>query len=390
MLLKSITISENDIELDKFYPFNILHPIYEVRFGCFRFFERVISQFPDLPLSYEGRTKHKQSFIERFGIEDNLPELPNLKLFSNHLLTNEFTQIIAEINNNTDIYSNGLKIASLRFDLSENIEKIEVNVETFNALWDLIYINEKAINEDFKFFNFEQKDFENVSLINRKNISIAQSAKISPFCVLDASNGAIVIEDNVKIMPHSTIIGPCHIGKETVIKIGAKIYEKTSIGNNCKIGGEIENSIIQSYSNKQHDGFLGHSFISEWVNLGADTNNSDLKNTYENISLRINGVLYETNKMFLGLLCGDHTKSSINTQFNTGTTIGISAIIVYSGFPPTFIPSFSFGGKADSPIYRLSSTIKTAENVLGRRGKRLTNSEIELLEEEYKRVSKKD
>ncbi|MFA7626651.1 MAG: hypothetical protein WCZ17_06340, partial [Candidatus Kapaibacterium sp.] len=218
------------------------------------------------------------------------------------------------------------------------------------------------------------------------DIRIGNNVKISPSVVIDASEGKVLIDDDVKIMPQATILGPCFIGKGTTVKIGAKIYGETSIGPMCKVGGEIENTIIHAFSNKQHEGFLGHSYIGEWVNLGADTNNSDLKNTYGEINMILPHKEVKSGRIFLGLMCGDHTKSGINTMFTTGTVAGTCAILVKEWFLPNFIKSFSWGGKSNSPAFRFHKAIETAKIVMQRRGKVLTEEEIELLRLEYERI----
>jgi UDP-N-acetylglucosamine diphosphorylase/glucosamine-1-phosphate N-acetyltransferase len=172
------------------------------------------------------------------------------------------------------------------------------------------------------------------------------------------------------------------------VKAGAKIYGKTSVGESCKFGGEIENAIIHAYSNKQHEGFLGHSYIGEWVNLGADTNTSDLKNTYANIKVTLEGREIDTEKMFLGLLCGDHTKSAINTSFTTGTVAGVCGILVHDGTLPAVIPSYAWTGRKNSPIYKIDKALDVARIVMARRGKELLPEEELLLRQEYEKVSK--
>ncbi|MEJ2637882.1 MAG: hypothetical protein P8184_21680 [Calditrichia bacterium] len=161
---------------------------------------------------------------------------------------------------------------------------------------------------------------------------------------------------------------PC----STAIKIGAKIYEGTSVGEVCKVGGEVEESIFQSYSNKQHDGFLGHAYIGEWVNLGADTNNSDLKNNYGNVKVNFGGAMVDSGSMFVGLAMGDHSKSGINTMFNTGTVVGPMSNIFGSGFPPKYIAPFSWGGAEQMVEHELEKALETARLVMQRRGKQLT------------------
>ncbi len=393
MKIDIVVLDENKCDMDRFYPFSILHPIFEIRYGAFRYFERIAKLFPYAKMQFNGREKHIQSFLERFNLINESVDITfqgaTLTLNCNALITTEIVETISKlIDGNYYILANGIDIAEIDFDSSLPYKTIEVETQSYDSIWDLLYINNDAINSDVKLFQnskIDETKYPGVYFINKENIYLGDNVSIKPGCVLDATDGSIIIGDEVTLMPQATIIGACHIAANTTLKVGAKIYEKTSIGEWCKIGGEIENSIIQSYSNKQHEGFLGHSFLSEWVNLGADTNTSDLKNTYSNIELRIDKKLIVTNKMFIGLFCGDHTKSAIDSQFTTGTMAGICGVLVNTGFFPNFIPSFAWGGKLGSPIYKISKALETAHTVAKRRNKKLTPTEIELIELEYER-----
>jgi UDP-N-acetylglucosamine diphosphorylase/glucosamine-1-phosphate N-acetyltransferase len=402
--------------VENFYPFNVMHPIWEMRCGAFRIFEKYERLFENCKFSFKGREKHLKSFLQRFEIEDTGIEEDNVlavnacvlpdKYFRDALIkvaegkvpyifTKDNYPYAAFIPKEEIIKKEELKrrelLSDLKIDLFSGFEKMELpNLKVLNYLHDTIPQNAKAISDDSEYFssgNASEADFKGVHFVNAEQISIGTNVKIAPGVVLDADEGVIIIDDNVKIMPNSVIVGPAYIGKNTTIKIAAKIYQETSIGEYCKVGGEIECSIFQSFSNKQHEGFLGHSFIGEWVNFGADTNNSDLKNTYDNIKLRIDDKEIETGTMFMGLLCGDHTKTGINSMFTTGTVCGVCSIIVKEWFMPNFIPSFSWGGKHGSPIYKASKAITTAEKVMSRRGKTLTELEKELLIAEHDRVA---
>lgn len=394
MKIDIVILDESKCDLDRFYPFSILHPIFEIRYGGFRYFERIAKLFPKAKLQFEGRAKHIQSFLERFELENNSVDITlkeaTLKLFCNALITKNITEQIENLaDGNYYILANGQDIAEIDYDSSLPYKTIEVETQTYDSIWDLLYINDEALKSDASLFphsKIDESKFPGVYFINKENIYLGKNITIKPGCVIDASGGTVIIGDNVTIMSQATIIGSCHIATNTTIKIGAKIYEKTSIGEWCKIGGEIENSIIQSYSNKQHEGFLGHSFLSEWVNLGAGTNNSDLKNTYGNIELRIDKKLIDTQRMFVGLFCGDHTKSAIGSLFTTGTMTGICGVLVNTGFFPNYIPSFAWGGKLGSPIYKISKALETAHIVATRRNKKLTPTEIELIELEYEKM----
>ncbi|MDZ7763050.1 MAG: hypothetical protein U5K00_01300 [Melioribacteraceae bacterium] len=181
--------------------------------------------------------------------------------------------------------------------------------------------------------------------------------------VLDASEGPIFIDDDAQIFPNSYIVGPVYIGKKSLVKANTQIYHDTTIGPVCKVGGEIENSIIHSYSNKQHEGFLGHAYLGSWINIGASSNNSDLKNDYGKIKVLLNGNEIDTGLQFVGLIMGDHSKCAINSAFNTGTIVGVSCNIYGAGFPDRYIPSFSWGGSEGFREYHLRKAVEVAKIV---------------------------
>jgi UDP-N-acetylglucosamine diphosphorylase/glucosamine-1-phosphate N-acetyltransferase len=186
-------------------------------------------------------------------------------------------------------------------------------------------------------------------------------------------------------MEGSHIRGPFALCDDSTLKMGAKIYGPTTIGPACKAGGEINNSVFFGYSNKAHDGFLGNSVIGEWCNIGADSNNSNLKNNYSEVRLwnyREEKFL-STGRIFCGLIMGDHSKSGINTMFNTGTVVGVNANIFGSGFPRNFIPSFSWGGAHGLSVYMLEKALEVAAEVMQRRGIRLERTDTDILSEVF-------
>ena len=189
-------------------------------------------------------------------------------------------------------------------------------------------------------------------------------------------------------MSHSFIQGPASIGNDSIIKKGATVYHNTSIGEYCKVGGEVESSVILSFTNKQHEGFLGHSYLGSWINIGAGTNNSDLKNNYENITVLLNGKPVDTGSRFVGLIMGDHSKTAINTMFNTGTIAGVSCNIFGEGFPPRYIPSFSWGGSAFLKQYDIKKSLDVAEIVMKRRNRELTPEEENMLRKVFELTGK--
>ena len=205
-------------------------------------------------------------------------------------------------------------------------------------------------------------------------------------CILNVENGPIYIAKGAHVMEGSLLRGPLTIGQGSVIKMGAKIYGKTSIGPWCKVGGEVSNSVILGYSNKGHDGYMGNSVIGEWCNWGADTNSSNLKNNYTHVKLWDYSTerFRATDQQFAGLIMGDHSKTGINTMFNTGTVVGVSANIFGSGFPRNFIPSFSWGGANGYKTYQVVKAIETAEAVKKRRKLSLSDIEKTILEHLFK------
>jgi UDP-N-acetylglucosamine diphosphorylase / glucose-1-phosphate thymidylyltransferase / UDP-N-acetylgalactosamine diphosphorylase / glucosamine-1-phosphate N-acetyltransferase / galactosamine-1-phosphate N-acetyltransferase len=250
------------------------------------------------------------------------------------------------------------------------LPKEEVNVKTISYIWDLIKENNNELIADIKYLstqNLFHNHLNGVHQIRNDNIFIEGNAAVKPGVVLDASNGPIYIGENSVIYPNSVIIGPVYIGHSTLIKSLSKIYENVSIGDVCKIGGEVEDSIIMSYSNKQHDGFLGHAYLGSWINIGADTNCSDLRNNYGFVKTRVNGKDINTNTQFLGLIMGDHSKTGINTMFNTGSTVGFSCNVYGSGFPDKYLPSFSWGGSDNLQTYDVNKCLDTAKVVMSRR-----------------------
>lgn len=268
--------------------------------------------------------------------------------------------------------------------LFSNLPSVDVEIPVANYLWDLVYLNGKELQNDFKIYtkgkSSVKRKYAGVNFVNRKNIFISKVVEIKPGVVLDASTGPILIEKNVTIFPNAVIQGPCFIGESSKIKSCATIYPNISIGKVCKIGGEVEDTIIHSYTNKQHSGFLGHSYLGSWINIGADTNNSDLQNNYGPITVQVNGRRINSGRQFVGLMMGDHSKTAINTMFNTGTVVGFSSNVFGAGFPPKYFPSFGWGGNESMQEYKLAKAIETAKAVYARRDKEFTKDDEQLFE----------
>ncbi|ANW95998.1 glucose-1-phosphate thymidylyltransferase [Wenyingzhuangia fucanilytica] len=276
------------------------------------------------------------------------------------------------------------------FDTYESIT-IE-NVESIENKWDLFLKNEYAILQDFEMLTKDEISMEipeGVQAVNKSQIFIEEDATISP-CILNASNGPIYIAKDAVVLDGALIRGPFALGEKALVKMGAKIYGATTIGPNCKVGGEVKNSIIFANSNKGHDGYLGNSVIGEWCNFGADTNVSNLKNTFSKVRLwNYEDEIYEdTQQMFCGLMMGDHSKTGINAMFNTGTVVGVSANIFGSDLPEKFIPSFTWGGGKLMDVYNLKKAIRTARKMMELSHCEISEQDIFILEEVYQQTKK--
>ncbi len=242
-----------------------------------------------------------------------------------------------------------------------------------NHSWDIFLKNDQAIKDDFSLITKGRKSIvisASNHTIQPDQIFIEEGAKVE-YSILNASAGPIYVGAGAEIMEGSMIRGPFALGEKAQVKMGTKIYGATTIGPGSKIGGEISNSVIWGNTNKAHDGFLGNSVIGEWCNLGADTNNSNLKNNYGEVKVwnyQANDYI-NTGLQFCGLFMGDHSKCGINTMFNTGTTAGVFANIFGAGFPAKFIPSFYWGGAEGGATFLLDKALELASAVYARRGK---------------------
>lgn len=382
-----------DINYQNFEPLVFSRPVYDLLCGIDSLKEKIIRHYPKAKVSLHCRpylaeiVQHQNPDYLVNKIDDteclfingrviapqNLAEILPLIPSEDKVYVNEETVIAAYLSGENLQHKNAhIKDLFVVSDLSDLPGKI-LNIKCANYLWDLINHNGTQIVEDFDYLvksgkeNFVSKVDSSVHIVNKQNVFVGKNVTIKPGVVLDASTGPIIISDDAFIFPNAVIEGPCFIGRETKIKSGAAIYENTSIGNVCKVGGEVEQSIFMDYSNKQHAGFIGHSYLGSWVNLGADTNNSDLKNNYSKIKIKLSNKEVDTGCQFLGLLIGDHSKSAINTMFNTGTVVGFSSNIFASGFPEKYVPSFTWGGDSSSKSYEIKKAIETAKIVMGRR-----------------------
>ncbi len=384
---------------EDYFPFSDTHCIWEIRSGALRLFEKIQYLYPHANIAFDGRRNYIKSFFaknnENKFINNVKNGIPTLGIISSFIFDigakKQIEQAIAGKNRIAfyaenkliAFYDNNFKTnEQWNFDAQDYENKIElINISSINYIWDVLKYQKAQISEDANLLKFNRitDKYNNIYIKNPDNIFIGSNVEIGFNVVLDATDGTIIIDDNAKIMHNSTIIGDCYIGKNTTIKIGAKIYNNCSFGENCKIGGELESTIFHAFSNKQHDGFMGNSYIGEWVNFGANTNNSDLKNNYSKIKIQLPNKIIETNELFLGLMCGDHVKAAIGTLFATGSAVGTASMLASNKFIPKFIPNFTW--LVDNKIgdYDFEKAINTAQNVMQRRNKNITQEEIKIL-----------
>lgn len=255
--------------------------------------------------------------------------------------------------------------------------------------WDLIEHNPAMIEADFTYLDKFRNRLRYPPLprftatLNSKNLMIGANTEVQPFVTFDGQHGPIIIGNNVKIESGAYIKGPVSIGDNCLITANAKIYENTTLGDTCKAGGEIKHSVIHGYSNKRHAGFLGHAYLGEWVNLGAGTHNSNLKNNYSTIKVRMDGNVIDTGSQFIGLFMGDHCRTAIGTMFNTATFIGVGCNIFGNGFPPKQIEDFTWGCIEKKEAYDFDKFIESVRRMMARRGAGINPEETRLLKSMY-------
>jgi UDP-N-acetylglucosamine diphosphorylase/glucosamine-1-phosphate N-acetyltransferase len=254
--------------------------------------------------------------------------------------------------------------------------------------WQLVSATGDMLIQDWSFFNSRQSTLDTsvspaAHIIEQDSIHVGTGVNVAAGAVIDASGGPVVLDDGARVLSNAVIYGPCYVGKDNLIKAGSKIYGPSSFGPVCKLGGEISETVIQGYTNKQHEGFLGHAFLGEWVNLGAGTEVSDLKNNYGPVKVWADGSMVDSGEMFVGPTIGDHTKSGINTMLNSGAVVGFCCNVFGSDYLPKFVPSFSWGGAGGLVEHDAAKAIDTARNAMARRGVDLGEDGEALLRQIY-------
>lgn len=364
-------------------PFTFTRPVADIRIGILTIREKW-----EKYLGNTTTTLTEEYLSEKYPMVEMEQ---NVMINASFLPTEVLAELVLALEPNQAIVKDGEVIAFFTEDTQEEVdfdtyETIDFKDEclTVNHPWDIFAKNDAALREDFELLTegrTSQPIPASVNTLSSENIFIEEGAKLE-FVTLNASTGPIYIGKNAEIMENSVIRGPFALCEGAQVKLGTKVYGATTVGPQSRIGGEVSNSVLFGYSNKGHDGFLGNSVLGEWCNLGADTNNSNLKNNYEEVKLWSyeTGGFAKTGLQFCGLMMGDHSKCGINTMFNTGTVVGVSANIFGSGFPRNFVPSFSWGGASGFTTYITKKAFETAKIVMSRRNLEFDEKEARILE----------
>lgn len=388
--MKNIILFDPDTR-DQLLPLTYTRPVCELRVGIMTIREK-----------WEHWLNGKVSYIT----QDYLSEKYPISIASDNFVVNgsilpnaELCHLIEKLNNNEALLKEGELIAA-RLDESQfynlmednDIEELEgleidpsVELSIINYPWDIFSFNAQALKSDFAEITKGRKSAPLSStnqFIGDSSQLFIEDGAVVECCILNAKKGPIYIGRNSEIMEGCIIRGGLALCEGSILKMGAKIYGATTVGPYSKVGGEVNNAVFLANSNKSHEGYVGNSVIGEWCNIGADTNTSNLKNNYEQVKLwsYTKDSFVRTGLQFLGLIMGDHSKCAINTMFNTGTVIGVSANVFGAGFPRNFIPSFTWGGAGGMETYPFNKAIDTVERVLSRRNAHVTPEDRDILQ----------
>jgi UDP-N-acetylglucosamine diphosphorylase/glucosamine-1-phosphate N-acetyltransferase len=392
-----------------FLPLAYTRPVFECRTGMHSFLERTVKAFPESRLILFTRDYLAPTLKKRVSYPVNQPDKidEDILLINGSLVTDEKVKHLAQkkLKGNSVVIQQGrMVLAHLNEDFAKKhakelakpisqsfMEKFSQKCSVlkseelrfFNYPWELVNNCSELIKEDYAALgNLRSEGAVDVQAViygDKEKVYVGEGAVIEAFVTLDARDGPIYIGKDSCVHSGSRITGPAYMGDKTIVA-SALIREGCSIGAVCRVGGELEQTIVQGYSNKHHNGFLGHAYIGEWVNLGAGTNNSDLKNTYGNVQVTAAGKKVDTGCAKVGCFVGDHVKTSIGTLISTGKTIGVVSHV--HGFVAEDVPSFTIWAKSLSakPVeLEWDSAIKTQERVFSRRGVKQTREDVALL-----------
>ncbi len=369
-----IVLHDNGLHL-RFAPLTLTRPVGNLRIGIFTNDERWKQFLPEVEVSFKTETYLQSKFP--LATDDivfvNAQIIPNEDVVAavSHLESNEVLEV------------NGLWIAkkgtgSIKVDFKGDFPTV------LEHRWHLYQKNDEVLRSDFQLITnsrLSQPLSKSNTVIGDANLIFLEEGAVVEASILNTNSGPIYVGKDAEIMEGSIVRGPLAMGEHSALKLGTKVYGAVTLGPHCKVGGEVNNVVFQAYSNKGHDGFLGNALVGEWCNLGADTNTSNLKNNYGNVST----FSFETEKeektdiQFMGVCMGDHSKCGINTMFNTATVVGVSANVYGAGFPDKYIPSFTWGEPSKLVPFRFNKAVEYSNNMMNRRGLELSEEEISIL-----------
>jgi len=356
-------------------PFSLNHASFEMRCGAFRNIDRVAMLIED---------EAELCLLVREEIQDIVKERFPMYCVNPERLSNGFYLDGASIiHSKEDLEGSYIEKDLLTYNNGKFSESISPSsCALISYLWEIFDYQDLAIKVDIKAFGANiPKAIDSVIVINEELVHISPSAYISSGVIIDATDGPVIIDNHAKIEIGSLIKGPAYIGIDTIINPGTKIRGNVSFGPRCKVGGEVEDSVIHAYSNKQHEGYLGHSYIGEWVNIGAGTSTSDLKNNYSKIKYFFSDTLSKNSeRIFLGSMIGDYSTIGILSMLNSGTNIGLCSNVFGGGFQKKYFKSFSWG---ESDRVDFDKLVKTIKVVKSRRDKVLSDTQIKFLFDLY-------
>lgn len=372
----------SDVKEDRFYPLTLTRPVEELRIGILTITEKWIAQLGASSCS------HHHPFVSCLEEEHEIPNpdddliywvnsayFPDEELDVNKLEPNQgyfdnTRPVLVALEKKNTLNHEHDRIPDFYACERILLKKPLINIQ---HIWDILILNSQEILRDIDRLGPKPIQTQQYPLVNfsrPEHIYAEPGAFIEPGAILIAHDGPIYLGKNSTIEAGAILKGSVAVGHSATVKMGARIYGGSTIGPHCKVGGEVSNSVFHSYSNKAHDGFVGNSVFGQWCNLGADTNTSNLKNNYSQVRLHdwATGEERETGLQFLGTVMGDHSKTAINTMLNTGTVCGVCSNIFVSGFPPKFIPSFSWMGDSGYAVYRFEKAVEAMKAMMARRG----------------------
>lgn len=399
--MSSIITFFEDNSLKNFYPLTLTRPIYDLRIGILTMGEKWLKSLG----SEQTPCGVQRKILASIFLEPNLSGDDTLAKWINPRIFPEpgITERVSNLKPGYALIQDDLLIAAhidseTHHKWEENeidtedlkLIKVDEKLHLLDDIWQIFQFNGSEIKKDLTRISpktaVDPADYPHAVITNNHPVYIESCAVIEPGAILFPEKGPIYIGKDARIMANAVVRGPSAICEKSVVKMGAKIYEDTTIGPVCKVGGEVSNVVFHSYSNKAHDGYAGNSVFGQWCNLGADTNTSNLKNNYSTVRFRNwnTGVEVDTGQQFIGTIMGDHSKTGINAMLNTGTLCGVCCNLFSDGYPPKFIPSFSWVSGKDIVPYHFEKALEAMERMIERRDVKFTKAYRKMMHSIFK------